>query len=346
VDVKVEMVSAFDPTSKPHGGDEGPARLDLVRTNGKWEAKIRIHEMVQRTDISRIAEHEIDEIIEIVHTADPAVADDAATSYAESQMQAEVFRPGASSGKSPTAHDRAAARELATAVNDLAAARAAKNKNKISMLERRVEAMKRSMGLADPQGARERADALAKMHLLSPEAGLQVRAEAEAARAAARPGGATRTLSTERIRHILEPEPPATAAKFESDGIAGGHVDSELHAALASRPDIKLTKVAEKTEAGHTYRAYTQEIVDSKGTTMAMDGVAPLYKTTVDDPSALLDNGLEAFDAWATANPGATGNVEWNGVDSRGITFAGYATWDGTTWEILTIYPDAAWIRT
>jgi len=352
VAVKVEMVRGFDAANQPHGGDEGPARLDLVRSGGQWEATIRIHEMARKTDVSRIAGHELDEIIEIIHGTDAVMSDDAASQFAREQMIAEVFRPGAPSGKPPTAHDRAAARELAQAVSDLARARA--KKADTTMLERRVAAMKRSMGFDDPLGGRERAGELVAMGLVPAEVMATIGAEAEVARIANAHGvPAPRTMSVERVLHVLRPS-PTSAARFKDEGIGGGHVDAELQSLVKNGNAFKLVELNRRVGPdGATYRVYTQELVQRSGTVMAMDGANPLYKTTVDSPHALLDGGLVAFDNWAATNNAKNGppssfnkmkNGLWTGTSADGVRFSGFATFDGGVWEIQTIFPEASWV--
>ncbi len=381
VAVKIEMVSGFDAASTPHGGEAGPARLELVRNGSSWEATIKIHEMVGKKDVSRIAAHEFDEIIDIVQHADPAATDAAVNDFAAEQMRAEVYRPGAPSGKKATAHDRAAARELARAINDLVTLRA--NKGDTKALEERVANMKASMGLApeagapaslsDATGIRGRVAALDAMGIITAETMRAIGTDAEVARAAqsAASAPAKRTMSSADVLHLQEPELQNTYSKgsFEKTGISGGHVDSELQAAVNDHNKVpgnsQLTLKLVKTKVGpdgHTYRAYEQEAVTTGGVAKAMDGADPLYKTTVDDPHALLDSGLSAFDEWAGKTGASKGpppgfgpasagappklNGEWTGVAANGVVYGGFATWEPTTgtWTIKTAYPKASWI--
>ncbi len=381
--VKVEMVSGFDAATTPHGGEAGPARLELVRNGGTWEATIKIHEMVGKKDVSRIAAHEFDEIIDIVQHADPAATDAAMNDFAAEQMKAEVYRPGAPSGKPATAHDRAAARELTRALKDLAYARSKGAKEKTTELQDRVANMKVSMGLApeagapatltDAIGVRERVAALDQMGFADADMMRTIRADAEVARAAqgAASAPAKRTMSSADVLHLQEPELKNVYSKgpFEKMGIKGGHVDKPLadavadHNAIAGNSQLTLTLVKTKVGPdGHTYRAYEQEAATNGGAAKAMKGSDPLYKTTVDDPHALLDSGLAAFDNWAGATGADKGpptgfggvaagtpaklNGEWSGVTPEGVQYGGFATWDATTgtWTVETAYPEASWV--
>jgi len=351
VKVEVEMVSAFDPASQPHGGEEGPARMDLVRKGGTWEAKVKIHEMVREKDVSKLAGHEFDEIVDIVRKSNPGATDAEATAEARRQMTAEVFRPGAPSGKPLTGHDFAAARELMRAHQELAAA---KDKTQKAMLKKRVEAMEKSMGLDDPVGGRERVAELEKLNyppdLLHP---LRARMESLRAAASTPPAPAVaRELPADRIEHLLYPE-PTSAGGFEKKGLGGGHDEAALQEFLKSNPKYRLTEVKKKVGPdGATYRAYEQEMQDSTGAwKKAMMGGDVLLKTTTDSPSKLLDDGLAAFDKWnaanATAPPPAWGgktNGLWTGTSPSGVEFSGYASFDAGKYTIITIYPEGQWI--
>ncbi|MFT3843288.1 MAG: DUF4157 domain-containing protein [Myxococcaceae bacterium] len=182
VKVKVEMVEGFDAASKPHGGDEGPVRLELTRSGGEWQATIKVHEMASEGDLSQITGHELDEIVDIVRNADPAWTDAEAKTRAEEQMKAEVFRPGIPSKRPMTAHDRAAARELAHAYRERAAARDNGNKAKEESIQKRIDAMEKSMGLDDPAAGFQRAEALEQLGLFTADQIDAINDKAQAAR--------------------------------------------------------------------------------------------------------------------------------------------------------------------
>ncbi|TCO80654.1 uncharacterized protein DUF4157 [Plasticicumulans lactativorans] len=361
VPVKVEMVKSFDPASQPHAGEEGPARLDLVRSGGNWEATIRIHEMVKEKDISRLASHELDEIIDIVRGDDPTLSDIAANARAEEQMRAETFRPGALSTRPPTAHDRAAARELAQAYADHALAVKNGEKAKRDILARRIEAMEQAMGLRDPVGGRERAEALAGMGYVPRDIANGIKARAESLRAAASspaPGAGARELPPEVVPHLSTPEAPSSLSNFAKMGIRGGHSDAELHAFVNGSSGLyRIDLVAEwQGPNGTTYRAYEQFMRKSASDpwVQAMDGASPLYKSTTDAPAGLIDGAVRAFDAWVVANGAQTGapaawgknNGDWAQVGPDGVGYGGYATYDASAqrWRLETVYPDARWV--
>jgi len=353
VKVTVEFVKGFDPASQPHGGDEGPVRLDLVRSGGKWEASIKIDEMAREKDLSKLTGHEFDEIVDIIRNSDPAATDEVVTARAQAEMRSELFRPGAPSGKPATSHDRAAARELGGAYNDLAPM---KDKAQKAAQLKRIAAMEKSMGLDDPVGARERAEALEAMGVLPRDTAQQIRGRAESLRAAAgappsSPTVAPREFPPDRASHTIYPD-ATSPGDFAQKGIGGGHSDAHLKEFLRNNAGTyRLTLVKQKTASdGTVYRAYEQEMNDGAGNwTKAMFKGQPLLKTTADNASALLDAGLAAFDTWnaglgGTAPWGGKANGLWSAVGPNGVEFSGYATFQGGRMTIITIYPEGAWV--
>ena len=189
---------------------------------------------------------------------------------------------------------------------------------------------------------------------------IRVRAEALRAKASdpATVAGSTippRDFPGNRVAHTAYPE-PASPAKFVDTGIPGGHVDNALQDFVrSSAGTYRLTLVKEKTQDGTTYRAYEQEMSDGKGGwTRAMMAGKPLLKTTADNMNALLDAGLQAFDGWnaklaatGAGKPAAWGTKDnglWSGTAPNGVEFSGYATLKGGRMEIITMYPEGAWI--
>jgi hypothetical protein len=131
--------------ASPHGGMEGgPARMTLQRdARGEWTASITVNDRALKKDIGIQVSHELDEISDIV-ARDPA----ATSSAIEAQTQASMFMPGSSSGI-VTAHDRAAARELAAFSNELQYHESKDNPKRLDILDQqaRIDRMLIAMGL-------------------------------------------------------------------------------------------------------------------------------------------------------------------------------------------------------
>ncbi len=152
VKVKIEVGGPDDLIWKAsaggvHGGDEGPARLlSLTRLpNGEWEARVILHQGLRSDDLHLVLQHELNEIASILARNPSATQADI-----QRETAAGVFQRGGSG--EPTAHDHAAARELAALYNDLENARGAHRPKPDELADKqaRIDRMLRAMGLDDP----------------------------------------------------------------------------------------------------------------------------------------------------------------------------------------------------
>jgi hypothetical protein len=102
-------------------------------------------------DVRFVVQHELNEIADIVHRRPNATAADI-----QAETAASLFRPG-STAATATAHDRAAARELAMLDEELANRRAAHKPDQveISNQQARLDRMLRAMGLDQPSAITE-----------------------------------------------------------------------------------------------------------------------------------------------------------------------------------------------
>ncbi len=131
-----------------HGGEEGPARMDLTRgPGGEWSCTITVHEGVASDDVAFVVGHEMNEVSDLLARNPGATSADIARETA-----AGLFVPG-STATQATAHDRAAARELSALHADLVREQSAYRPRADAISDRRarLDRMIRAMGLDNPR---------------------------------------------------------------------------------------------------------------------------------------------------------------------------------------------------
>jgi hypothetical protein len=130
----------------PHGGEAGPVRMVVERNQvtGEWSATVIVNDHVIRDDIPGQVGHELNEISLIVRDNPNATPADIAA-----QTESALFVPGGNTAAAPTAHDKAAALELADmgrALEDLKASHKP-DPQAIRDAQARIDRMLREMGL-------------------------------------------------------------------------------------------------------------------------------------------------------------------------------------------------------
>ena len=364
-DVRVAVTVEATPSlggAGSHGDQSGPARVQLQKGATGWEAKILVRDRVFPDDVHLIVGHEFNEVAAILRDFPNA---DQATIGA--QMEAGVFKP-AGRGM-PTAHDQAAALELGDAFAELEATRKTGSKDAVEAQKARLNRMLQSMGLdiedpnirAEPAALKERLDRLRDLGLAA-DLDARLRPTVEFLSARQRAPGATAALTVERVGHILFPEPriPTSFAEFDTVGIGGGHLDSELIRFQGDHPEIHFQEVATKPMGGATAKKYQQNIYAPGG----LVGVPPpgaewggpsfspgdwkpssVFKTTVTDSTVLLDEGASAWANFPGKPATPAGQVAWQSRSASGFLFSGYSSVDPSTggWRITTFYPEQAW---
>jgi hypothetical protein len=156
VNVNLRIKKAGDLTAATtHGDDAGPARLELTRTGGVWNADIQISSSTKPADLPFVLRHELNEAAGLVRNNPGGPPKGGFTS----QMDAALLRKGAAKGAKPTPHDVAGAIEIIELFNDWVKLEKAKSPN----APYRKGVLDRAM---DAQGLQEPVEVAAKKKLL------------------------------------------------------------------------------------------------------------------------------------------------------------------------------------
>ena len=118
------------------------------------------------------------------------------------------------------------------------------------------------------------------------------------------------------IHHLIFPE-AVSLSDFASTGIAGGHQEATLQVFLQLHPEYHFVCIREVEVLGTTMRlyrqymftgpnppAYSNKVLRPSGSKIP-DGwiVCQVMKSTVEDLSGWLHNGVLAFEAWDEFDP-------------------------------------------
>jgi hypothetical protein len=109
VNVTLKIKPAGDLTATDtHGGDAGPARLDLRKGPTGWDATIEISSASKPEDLPFVLKHELNEAAELVRRNPGGPPKEGFGS----QVESSLLKPNAANGATATPHDVAAANEV------------------------------------------------------------------------------------------------------------------------------------------------------------------------------------------------------------------------------------------
>lgn len=343
--------------SSSHGADAGPARLDLTRgADGKWTAIVEVSETMRPEDVQFAIDHELVEAAELIRRYPGG---EPKGGFGK-EMESGVMKPGATTDKA-TAHDVAAAQEVVDLWND--------HKNLVKNKSPKAAARKQILDKAmEAQGLNDTTQVPAKIDLLrkagAPEDMLIAIKQREAKRVfdehVANDLGGKRASSftPALVAHLLFPEPRGLAGEA---GVTGGHHTIEL-TNLANAPNrfsVGETGLP-KVHGGTTYRHFEQfswngDIAQKPhfGTPEAPGGAkfdaskwTPLSdpKTTFDDPAAFIADAEQGFEAWRATAGSSVSDPKIKFTTPGGVDVIGYLKSKTAPYELLSIFPDSAWI--
>ena len=354
VEVTFKSAEPKDMPRGPHGkggSESGPARMQVTRNaDGSFSAEITVNRDLHATDAGDAIGHEFDEIAGLVHGnfKGPELA---------KQQLASMMRPN--TGKrapAPTVHDKAQVREFMNAYGRETGTPADRLAN--------MEAKLQAWGLREPNHLDAR-----MQFLLSEGVPVDVVKALHSSTAVATTvpkGGTAPLMSNERAGHVMYPEAGTSASM-----IGGGHFDP----ALGQRSVVGeyTVLVSERVGPdGATYRQYAQVKWTGGGPAPAVGDASipkaipqgqPGYpgvpaqpstssfkvfaepKTTFSDSVKFMSGANEAWADFLKTAPATSGNFEWKGTAKNGMVIGGWASHDGTTFTVLSAYPDKSWVR-
>jgi hypothetical protein len=355
-EVRIELRFRGELTpSTIHGAEAGPARYTLERSaEAHWIARIEVDQHLDPRDVDFVLSHELDEISEIVRRH-PAGA---TAPVFEREMGAGVMRAG-STTTAVTAHDVANAREIVALQRDydnLLTAKSPHAEARKQMLDRAIE----SAGLG------EASQIDAKVQLLreagAPEELLNRVRRVESRRLmgehAERMGAQASKLDESMIDHVLWAR-ERTGGAFIEKGVNGGHHTKRLLALGWPNGEYVFVEVASKPAAGSVARRFEQYQWTGKGHMPAPgSGHFPgekhfdpagwakseMPKTTLDDPSALLSEGEEAWQTWLDAGAIPTGgDNRFAATTKSGLRISGFFNRPPAAMAPSSIFVEASW---
>jgi hypothetical protein len=309
VDIKFLPPGDLSP-SVAHGDDAGPARFTVTQdASGQWRATVELDATVRPEDVQFVVGHELAEIGHIVGDNPSGIP----ASGLGPQMNAGVLADGSTSG-TPTAHDRAAAHEIAALANDLTRLQSSGAKPEtVAHRQQVLDAAVDAAGITQPGNVD------AKLRLLT-EAGapqtlidrVQLSESQRVIDANLRPNT---NLTPEAVQHLLFPGPPSNG--FSGGGISGGHVTGRVVDFGGPGTPYGFAEVASTNVGGTTVRQFDQFRWNGTGEKpLPGSGKYPgeagfnaadwtrssQPKTTVDDAGPYLREVDAALDAWYAAN--------------------------------------------
>lgn len=357
VDVAVQLVvksKADLAPSSAHGGDAGPARLELVRDpGGGWKASVEVSSSMKPEDLEFALGHELNEAAEVVRRYP---AGEPATGFG-AEMQAGVMKAGAITDQ-PTAHDAAAAREVVDLYNawtHIAKQRGAKAEN-IAHREQVLDRALDAAGLKDPSQIKAKLDLLRKAG--APDSLLRAVEKVEVTRLMSEHqandlGGAASQLDPSLVQHLLYVRPKGD---FKGSGLDGGHHTAELLRFVGESAEYAVREVNVKAGGGNTFRSFEQYKWTGGGPKPTNPDLLPggasfdpsawtlstQPKTTFDDPAAFLREAELGWSAWLSAGgtPGADRGVTFT---SNGVQFGGFVKSPAAPYELSTLFIEASW---
>ncbi len=261
-----------------HGAEQGPAVFRLAPPEGSdsWRGLIYLDQRLRPQDFRAVLGHELDEIADIVHTQRGQVGTISADELRQAiagQQRASVFLPGSTS-RTPTAHDRAAARQLghiAERIEGLNAGRITLSRAEANELRRQYEQTMRSMGIWG-----DGVDIPYKMTLLETEGvprNVRQQIEVDAYHQIAVRTNPDTAVTPDLVRHLLYPL-PNDIRRFKNYGVSGGHFEAELKAFEAASGGEyvfrQTTQGTVTTASGRTatVKGYEQQMRDPSTGTM------------------------------------------------------------------------------